>query len=86
MATGSATSGSLAAALGIEGGAQELRLVGGMHQMAVRLAGELGARVRLGHPVVRIEQESKPDCVVISTSTERFEASHVVVAVPPARW
>ena len=80
------TSGSLAAALGIEGGAQELRLVGGMHQMAVRLADELGARVRLGHPVVRIEQESKPDCVVISTSTERFEASHVVVAVPPARW
>ena len=80
------TSGSLSAALGIEGGAQESRLVGGMHQMAVRLADELGARVRLGHPVIRIDQESKPGCVVIQTSTGHFEAAHVVVAVPPARW
>ncbi len=78
------TSGSLSAALGIEGGAQELRLVGGMHQMAVRLADELGARVRLDHPVVHIDQESNPGRVVIHTSTTHVEASHVVVAVPPS--
>lgn len=80
------TSGSLSAALGIEGGAQELRLVGGMHQIAVLLADELGARVRLNHPVIRIDQESSPGRVLVHTSNEAFEASHVVVAVPPSGW
>lgn len=80
------TSGSLSAALGIEGGAQELRVVGGMHQMAVRLADELADRVRLDHAVVRIDQESKPGRVVVDTSHQRFEASRVIVAVPPSGW
>lgn len=80
------TSGSLSAALGIEGGAQELRLVGGMHQLAVRLADDLGACVRLDHPVVAIDQASEPGRAVVHTPGGAFKAAHVVVAVPPSGW
>lgn len=78
------TSGSLAAALGIEGGAQELRLVGGLHQMAVLMADDLGDRLRLAQPVTHIDQESGR--AVVHTPSGRVEAPHVVVAVPPSRW
>lgn len=82
----SRTSGSLSAALGIEGGAQELRLLGGMHQMAVELARELGPRIRLNHPVVTIDHRSGSGPVAVHTPGARFAASHVVVAVPPSGW
>ncbi|HVQ18728.1 MAG TPA: FAD-dependent oxidoreductase, partial [Actinomycetes bacterium] len=78
------TSGTLAAALGIDGGAQELRLVGGLHGLAKRVAHDLGDRVRLSTPVHAIRQE--PDHVVAATPHGDVKASAVVVAVPPSGW
>lgn len=80
---GAITSGSLAAAMGIEGGAQELRFVGGLHQIAVRIAADLDQGVRLGHVVHEIEHG--PNGAVVRTSRGDFAAARVVVAMPPSR-
>lgn len=76
------TSGTLAAAMGIEGGAQELRFVGGVHQLAQRLADELGDAVRLGHAVTSIDTTSTG--VRVSSSQGEVVGRHAVVAVPPS--
>ena len=78
------TSGTLAASMGIEGGAQELRLVGGMHQLAQRMADDLGAAVRLGQEVVRIEWPSAAGSATVHTTQGTFEARRVIVAAPPS--
>lgn len=76
------TSGTLSAAMGIEGGAQELRFSGGVHQLAVRLAGDLGDAVRLQEAVEAIEYDVAT--AVVHTSKGDYRADHVVVAVPPS--
>lgn len=86
---GASTSGSLTAAMGIEGGAQELRFAGGVHQLAVRLAQGLGDAVRLSHSVTSIEAGLTE--VIVRTPKGDFRAPHVIVAVPPSimgriRW
>jgi monoamine oxidase len=76
------TSGSLVAALGIDGGAQETRLVGGLAQLADRLADELGERVLLGSPVRRVSWS--PDAAIVDHAGGTILARCVVVALAPS--
>jgi monoamine oxidase len=78
------TSGSLAAALGIDGGAQEQRLIGGLHRLATHLADDLGGCINLSSAVTSLSQSA--DGVVVATGGQRVTASRVVVAAPPSTW
>jgi monoamine oxidase len=64
-----------------EGGAQEDRVAGGAHQVAERLAAQLGDRVRLGRPVGAIRQSG--GSATVHARGEEHECDAVVVAVPP---
>ncbi len=79
---GAMTSGTLSAAMGIEGGAQELRFAGGLHQLAECLALDLGVVVRLRHEVTAIDLQGAS--AVVHTTQGDYRAGHVVVAVPPS--
>jgi monoamine oxidase len=81
---GARTSGSLAAALGIEGGAQEQRLVGGLHENAVRMADELDEAIKITNPVRRLQQSESE--VVASANDAQYQAAHCIVATPPSAW
>lgn len=74
------TVGSLAAAIGIEGGAQQDRIVGGPQAVAGRLAAELGEQVILRAPVRRIVHD---DGVRLETDRGTFDARRAIVAVSP---
>jgi monoamine oxidase len=67
--------------LNVHDGAQEQRVVGGSAVLAVGLAERLGDAVRLGAPVRRIAVEG--DQVRVTSDAGSFQASAVVVAVPP---
>lgn len=67
--------------MAVKGGALDAKFEGGMHQVAVRMAGELGDRVLLGAPVHRIAQDENG--VRVTTGKGDFEAGHVIVAAPP---
>lgn len=72
--------------IGTRGGAQQDRLVGGAQQLSTRMADELGDRVRLGHPVRRIDHGDEAGAgggvrVVADGLTVR--ARRAVVAIPP---
>ncbi|MEV2239295.1 FAD-dependent oxidoreductase [Micromonospora sp. NPDC049891] len=74
--------GGAGSLLGMAGGAQQDRIVGGPAALAEAMAAGLGPGVvRLSTPVVAIEQDD--GSVVVRAETERFEAAAVVVAVPP---
>ena len=73
--------GGLNRLLDTPGGAQESRFVGGPHLVARRVAGELGERVRLEHPAVRIEQ--RDGRVRVRTPTDEVAARRAIVALPP---
>jgi monoamine oxidase len=77
-----ASSGTMSAALGIDGGAQEQRLMGGMHGLARRMAARLGDAVRLSAPVRAVRQGIGGVDVVHDRGTVR--AGRCVVAVPPS--
>ncbi len=64
-----------------EGGAQHARVDGGMQQLSLRLAEELGDALRLSEPVTEIEHESGR--VRVTTTHGVYAARRVVVAVPP---
>ena len=66
----------------VKGGALESKFIGGMHQIAARLAQELGERIILGAPVERVVQGT--DGVTLVTPKGAFEARFVIMAVPPA--
>jgi len=76
------TSGSLSAAVGVEGGAQELRFMGGVHQLAERLAEELGDAVHLRQPVTSIAVDGS---VTVAGPTATLSAERVVVALAPSQ-
>jgi monoamine oxidase len=78
------SSGSLAAALGIDGGAQEQRLIGGLHRLATHMAGDLEGHLCVNSPVTALKQSERE--VVAETAGGRVAASHAVVAVPPSGW
>lgn len=73
--------GGLDSLINIAGGAQESRFVGGVQQMAVRLAEQLAPRVTLSAPVRCIEQTA--DGVTVYSDAGAFHGQRVVVAVPP---
>jgi monoamine oxidase len=73
--------GGIGPLLDVEGGAQQDRFPAGTQQIALRMAEELGDRVRLGEVVTRIEHGS--DTTIVHTATGRYEARAVVVAVAP---
>jgi monoamine oxidase len=64
-----------------EGGAQQDRVEGGSHQLAVALAARLGDRVRLSQPVRAIHQDHRG--ALVHTAAGTYPADAVVVAVPP---
>jgi monoamine oxidase len=63
--------------LDTEGGAQQDRLVGGTQKLSIRMAEQLGDRVRLAAPVRAIRAEG--EAVVVG----EIRARRVIVAVPP---
>ena len=79
----SKTSGSFEFMLETSGGAQELKFVGGSAQIAERIAAQLSKdTLRLGHVVVRIEQNDT-HALVRCKNGVRVECREVIVAVAP---
>lgn len=77
-----ATSGGLDFLTGVEGGAQQDRFVGGSQLVALRLAEELGDRVRTGSPVRAVRHDEHGARVYADGVS--VTAQDVVVTVPPA--
>lgn len=73
--------GLLEMLVGVEGGAQESRVVGGSHLISERLAADLGDAVRLECPVNHIEQDDEG--VLVTHAGGQVWADRVVVALPP---
>lgn len=73
---------SLEVLLGIEGGAQQDRFVGGPQRLADLLAEPLGDAVELASPVRRIAQDA--DAVTVEADGRTVRADRAVVTVPPA--
>jgi monoamine oxidase len=74
--------GGVDALAGTRGGAQQDRFVGGSQLVPIRLADQLGDRVRLGAPVRRIEQRG--NAATVLGDNVLVSAARVIVAVPPA--
>ena len=72
----------LAKLMGVKDGVLERKFKGGMHQIAARLAAELGQRVVLGAPVETIVQG--PEGARVTTAKGMFEGRFVIVATPPS--
>lgn len=66
-----------------DGGAQDQRIEGGSQVISTRMAAELGDRVLLGRPVLRIEDPPTGPMRVVTTQ-ETFTADRVIVAMAPA--
>lgn len=77
------TSGGLDRMLDTAGGAQQDHFPGGSHELAARMAAELGDRVRLQSTVTRIEWSR--NAVAVSSSGGVVEARRAIVAVAPAQ-
>jgi monoamine oxidase len=67
--------------MGVKGGALDSKFVGGMQQIAQRMADELGDRVVLGAPVRKVIQDGRG--VRIITDKGEFEGKFLIVAAPP---
>ncbi|MDB5483208.1 MAG: hypothetical protein JWO83_4261 [Caulobacteraceae bacterium] len=67
--------------MAVEGGMLDAKFMGGMHQIARRLAEELGDRVMLSAPVRRIRQDNAG--VVLATDQGEVEARFAIIAAPP---
>lgn len=74
--------GGLGRMLDVEGGAQQDRFPGGTQQIALKIADELGDRVRLDAPVRRIERNAD-GTVTVGADGGDVTAKAVVVAIPP---
>ena len=77
------TSGGLDRMLDVVGGAQQDHFPGGSHEMSVKMAAELGDRIRLGAIVSRIEWSDS--AVAVSSSAGVVEARRAVIAVAPSQ-
>jgi monoamine oxidase len=66
-----------------DGGAQDQRIEGGSQVISQRMAAELGDRVLLGRPVLRIEDDA-PRRMRVVTAAETFTADRVIVAMAPS--
>jgi monoamine oxidase len=63
------------------GGAQQSRIVGGSHEISVRIAAELGKSVTLSCPVTKIAQAG--NTVSVESSRQSVVCKRVVVAMSP---
>ena len=66
---------------GDAGGAQQDRVIGGTQPVARRVAEKLGASVRLGQPVRKIEWSDSG--ATVHSDALSIAARHVIVAIPP---
>ena len=73
--------GSFVELFSTQGGAQDMRVVGGTHQISERMAADLGDAVVLDARVHTILQDA--DSVRVVFDGGEVSATHVVVAVPP---
>lgn len=73
--------GGLMYLTGTEGGAQQDRFDGGAQLVAIKVAAELGERVRLSAPVRRISQDASG--VQVESDGLSVRGQRVVVAIPP---
>jgi len=64
-----------------EGGAQNFLFHGGVHQIARKMAEELGDRLHLEEPALKIEW--REDGAVVQTPKAKYEAKRVIICVPP---
>jgi monoamine oxidase len=70
---------------GIEGGAQESRVVGGSYAIALEMADALGDAVRLSTPVLEIRGWDGPGPVELVTATETTTARRAILALSPSQ-
>jgi monoamine oxidase len=75
--------GGLDSMLDVVDGAQQDHFPGGSHAMAVKMAADLGDRIRLGAVVSRIEWSG--NAVAVASSAGTVEARRAIVTVPPAQ-
>src|SRR4051812_8860835 len=64
-------------------GAQEQRFEGGAYTVPVRVAEELGDRIVLNSPALRIDRSGSR--ITVQTPTTAVTAKRVIVAIPPTR-
>jgi len=69
----------------IEGGAQESRIIGGSHEIADRMAQQLGPIVRLASPVSAIHDWDGPGPVRIATPGGVVTARRAILALSPSQ-
>ncbi len=74
--------GTLERLINTPGGAQERRFVGGSQKIALKVAKELGQRVKLGHPVRRISH--RDGLVSVEAKGLVARGKRVIVAMAPA--
>ena len=67
--------------LGVEGGAQQDKFVGGAWQIPKRMADRLNGNILFNAPVTAVKQDS--DGVRITSALGTHQASHVIIAIPP---
>lgn len=67
--------------IGIEGCAQETRFVHGAQTVSIKLAEQLGDRVKLSSPVRAIHQDE--DSVTVVSDVDHWRAKRVIVALAP---
>jgi monoamine oxidase len=67
--------------MAVKDGALDSKFRGGMHQIAARMADELGERVVLSAAVRRIAQDESG--VRVTTEKGDYAARHIIVAAPP---
>ena len=75
--------GGLDRMLDIPNGAQQDHFPGGSHQLSVKMAEELGHRIRLSSVVSRVEWSG--DAVAVSSSGGVVEARRAILAMAPAQ-
>lgn len=68
--------------LASNGGLNQLRVAGGMFALAAAIAGDLGERIKLGRPVVRVEHGEESGTLVLDGG-ERIEARQIIATLPP---
>lgn len=78
-----ASAGTVQGVEAMKDGAQERRFHGGSQLLSIRMAEQLGDRVRLRHPVTAIEGWNEP-IVRVTAGGRIFRARHVIVAMSPA--
>jgi monoamine oxidase len=74
--------GGLDRMLDVVGGAQQDHFPGGTQQIALKMAAELGDRVRLNSVASRIEWSD--DAVAVTSSSGVVEGRRAILAIPPA--